>query len=236
MKNTNLQTLNGFLRYFQQWYPKTKIVLKSQSKLMRLIGFVLNPFNPDFMTGFITTIGNTLYVPDAWMTDAQAKSTMTTIAHEFVHVSDWNANKITYILSYLFPIPLFLIFLGLSIFTPWFLIGALISLFPWPAYWRMRLELHGYTMSLATYYWGGGSLNDQEIEYISGYFTGPAYGFMWPFKTNIIYRLDVVKNNIETGLVLNEPIFQIVQGFYVQNDLIADQLLGTVAMYHKPLV
>ena len=43
-------------------FPDFKIVSKQDSKLMRILGKILF-FNKDFMTRYITVIGNTVYVP-----------------------------------------------------------------------------------------------------------------------------------------------------------------------------
>jgi len=232
MKKPDLQTINAFVAYFQKWFPKTQVVPKSKSKLMSLIGFILKPFNSTFMTDFATTIGNTVYLPDAWLTDYEAQSTISVLSHEFVHIVDYNKRPIRFVLGYLFPLTLMPVFLpvliGLSFISHWFLLGLLIFLLPWPAYWRMLIEFHGYTMSLATYYWNRAYIDDSAISWVCGNFTGGNYYFMWPFKKNLMARLNIVKANVLNKTIVNEPIFLLVQNFYIQNHLMNDNLLNSV--------
>lgn len=79
---------------------KYRVVLKSESKLMRAIGWVLKPFNRAFMTGYVTTIGSTIYTPSREMLSPGL------LQHELQHVSDSKRWPVLYELSYLFLLPL----------------------------------------------------------------------------------------------------------------------------------
>jgi len=75
-----------------------RIVKKSDSKLMKLIGFILRPFNKRFMTSYTTTIGSTIYSPTGTV-DARL------LAHELVHVRQWKKWGLWFSFSYLFVLP-----------------------------------------------------------------------------------------------------------------------------------
>lgn len=69
-----------------------RFVRKSESWLMRAIGFVLLPFTPTFMEKFWTTLGHTIYTPtklDAdkdWGTAIWLQRHAHVINHEAIHV------------------------------------------------------------------------------------------------------------------------------------------------------
>ena len=70
---------------------------------MRFLGWILKPINPDFMTSYWTTIGETIYYPTSvnipeWHTGI--------IEHEKVHIAQWRVYGLWFWFSYLFlPIP-----------------------------------------------------------------------------------------------------------------------------------
>lgn len=72
---------------------------KSESWLMRTLGKILF-FNKQFMTGYFTTIGSTIYIPDGW--DSVPGETL---AHELQHIKDSKALPVIYELSYLLCLP-----------------------------------------------------------------------------------------------------------------------------------
>ena len=65
---------------------------KSDSKLMRLIGWVLSPFTATFMERFWTTIGHTIYTPtrydndSTWGSEDWLAAHPLTVEHEVTHV------------------------------------------------------------------------------------------------------------------------------------------------------
>ena len=99
----------------QTYFPDFKIVEKSSSTLMKIIG-ILMFFAPGFMTQFLTTLGDTVYVPSlSW-----AESNLPCLIHETVHMYDNKRLGILYQLGYIFPqilslltIPLFFSFIGI---------------------------------------------------------------------------------------------------------------------------
>jgi len=77
---------------------KYKVILKKDSWLMRAIGFILKPFNKEFMSNYVTTIGSTMYSPRPDLDDG-------IIQHELQHISDSKKWPVLYELSYLFCLP-----------------------------------------------------------------------------------------------------------------------------------
>jgi len=71
---------------------------------------------------------------------------------------------------------------------------------PIPAYFRMKEELDGYTMSMAVNWWRTGFISATYIAWVAEQFTGPGYYFMWPFKRNIKNRLNKRAAHIKIGI------------------------------------
>lgn len=124
---------------------------KDESRLMRLIGRVLRPLVPDFMSRYATTIRRTIYVPRSWRTISEDL-----LAHELQHVRDAVRFPILFEVSYLLlPLPV--------VFTA-------------RAFWEWR----GYRINVERAAERGESLEETQ-EWIRSQFCGPAYAWMWPF-------------------------------------------------------
>jgi len=161
------------------------VYYKSSSSFMKFLSYILF-FVPDFSTRFTTTIGNNIYFPSK--DSLKDESKMSTLAHEFRHIHDSQLDKL-YNLKYLFPQIFSILFFALSFVSLWFLIPAFALLAPLPAYWRMKIELNGYTTSLFILNLKLKEKNvhieerldnllDAVIE-IDKNFTGSSYYFMW---------------------------------------------------------
>jgi len=147
-------------------FPDYRLLKKSESKLMTVINAFLKVITfgqmKAFMEDFVTTIGNTVYVPDKWAT-WPTHSKMTVLRHERVHMrQSLKYGRLLYSFLYLFfPLPI-----GL-------------------AYFRMKLEREAYEESLRAYaeYYGLQALQDAKIkDSMVGHFTTAEYFWMWPFK------------------------------------------------------
>jgi|TARA_R110002020_G_scaffold473291_1_gene702365 hypothetical protein len=175
--------------------PKFAIKRKSESLLMRLLSFILF-FNKDFMTNYVSTIYPTIYVPDWWgFQKNREREEIEILAHEYVHLYDrkhmWWLFNILYLSPQIFSLLAFGAFWNLSYL--WFLL----CLLPWPSPGRAWLEFRGYRMSLAIFYWNilkedpenkekyYTFLEYYDITWIVKQFTGPAYYFMFPFKSYV---------------------------------------------------
>lgn len=146
-------------------FPKYELVWKRNSKLMRVIDVLLTVLSlgkmRTFLSGFITTIGFTVYVPESWadMTDQQR---CVILRHERVHMRQ----RVRY---------------GMALFS------FLYVLFPLPgglAYFRTKFERSAYEESVraTAEYYGNGFVRSYKFRcYILGQFSGPSYLWMWPF-------------------------------------------------------
>jgi len=183
-----------------------RIIFKSQSLLMRILSKILFWLPKDqFMNGYTTTLGRTIYLSDhyAGMSEPSAGETAT-LVHELVHVEQFERlGRVPMSLAYLFPQCLAL----LSLFSLlaiggnlWFLLCLLFLLFlaPLPAPWRMVYEVDAYCTGYAAFFWVHGKevplMDKQEIQRrLGGYlsqFTGWSYYKMWPFEEDLAKRFD----------------------------------------------
>lgn len=86
-----------------------KIVKKNDSLLMKVIHYFLMVItfgkNKNFLSSFVTTIGQTIYVPDSWDRHSESEKEMI-LAHEQVHIDQYKKEGILFSLKYLFwPFP-----------------------------------------------------------------------------------------------------------------------------------
>ncbi len=145
-------------------FSSFKVVYKTDSWLMRAIAFLLF-FNKGFTTSFVTTIGNTMYVPTKWSEWPDLLKERI-LRHERVHLRQQvRYGFLLYSFLYLFfPLPV-----GLA----WF---------------RARLEWEAYSETLRTIARREGVavlLGDEVRAYYIRYFTSGDYGWMWPFPKQV---------------------------------------------------
>jgi len=195
---------------FEVRYPKDKYAL------MRFLNFFVRVFNKDFMTGYITTIGRKIYWPSE--PDADAFDTQ---AHECQHVWDWKRLPILYDIGYLSPQIWCLLSLGaFAVFANIWALFCLLTLpfvAPLPGYFRMRIEMRGYAMTMAVTHWRSGTWPD--MEWLGSKFWGMDYFWMWPFKNNVRKRLQKIQAAILDGSILNwSPVFQDVHDICKMDD------------------
>lgn len=138
---------------------KFKVVRKEDSRLMKLIAFLLHPINPHFMSDYYTTIGSTVYAPHGVIPDE-------VLAHELVHVADWQRYNLAFALSYLLLLPV-----GITMRAFW----------EWRAY---KISLHWWV------YNDLGWTQTQGKAMLLNQFTSSAYAWMWPFKAHLEKQID----------------------------------------------
>ena len=242
--------------------PQLEIRYKDSSKFMKLLGFLLTPVNPTFMTKFVTTVGTRVYFPNRKHIVDLPTDSMAVLAHEFVHM--WDEEKegsLKYVHSYLSPQLYFaltilaycslvswipgVVFIGgylascwaaksnriagygalaatvvLAIASAWLFAGwwaplALLAAFaplaPWPSKGRTRLELRGYSMSVAVHRWLiGKDASKSYLDAMQVYFTGPAYYFMSRSPSKIAEALEDALRATQTGDILQEEPYCVV--------------------------
>jgi hypothetical protein len=172
--------LAQLLNELEAEFPAFRIIDKRDDRLSRWIDRALRIITlggqSRYLTHYHTVIGNRLFVPETW---ARASTTdkVITLRHERVHLRQRRRYTLPGLafLYLLWPLPL-----GL-------------------AYGRARLEWEAYRETLrATYELRGGSaLIDPDLrEHIVRQFTGPAYGWMWPFRGQVERWYDVALDEI----------------------------------------
>lgn len=208
--------LNIYAERFWRFYselarmmPGFQIKYKNESTLMKIIGAILF-FNPSFMTGYVTTLGKTVYFPTRnGLENMQSLHSLGTLAHEYRHSYDNKKWSIAFPLIYLFPqiLAVFSLLAVLAIwFSPWWLLALLALLFlaPVPSPGRKLIEFNGYTMSLfmANEFLkeSGVEEDDRRARLLSlaarydENFTGAAYYYMWPFgvKESLVNKVEKI--------------------------------------------
>lgn len=93
-----------FVDELRNYCPSLKVVKKSDSWFMKVLGFLMKPINPNFMTAFVTTIGSTIYIPDKDidLDEATSANWISVIGHEYVHISQSENHKL-FKLQYMMP-------------------------------------------------------------------------------------------------------------------------------------
>ena len=155
-------------------HPSFKLVRKADSSLMQVIAVLLRIItfgrNKMFLTDFITTLGCTVYTPICWdhpeKTVEDHVERLAVLKHESVHMRQ--AKK-----------------LGRFKFTLMYLCWPLPAVY---AIGRRTLEEEAYVESIRTEvkYFGVDILKELDLKTIyTGYFLGPDYFWMCPFKSHV---------------------------------------------------
>ena len=216
---TETDKLGKAIEVVQKFSPSFKVILKKNSKLHRTIGWILSKIgNPDYMSTFVTTLGQTTALPNNCISGVPA-GMWEIILHEGQHSQDAESVN-NYVFGSLYLMPQLLGILGLfygvvvgiamlcgaPLALLWGLL-ALVFLAPLPALGRTYLEVRGYTISLAVGYWANDLGNtDEYIEWIVSIFTGPDYYYMfWPFKSIVRRHFRSVLTQLQTNNFIFNP-------------------------------
>jgi len=164
---SNTDKLTKLNREIANEFPDFRVIKKADSRLMRVIDRVLRIITlgkmQTYMTGFITTMGTTVYVPANW-DDLPEISRVIVLRHERVHMRQAQQyGRLIFSLLYLLaPLPL-----GLA----WF---------------RAKFEMEAYEESLAAMleYYGADSLGPKSSTRNNTirHFMSAEYFWMWPFR------------------------------------------------------
>ncbi|MDH5491291.1 MAG: hypothetical protein OEY14_05005 [Myxococcales bacterium] len=150
-------------------YPRLRLVPKSESRLCALIDRALRVLTlggqSAFMKRYVTTLDQTIYLPSDWEGRSEA-ARYEVMRHEAVHLRQFRR-------------------LGL----PWMAFLYLLPFFPLGLAWgRARLEWEAYAESLRARAELAGieAAADPEYRaYIVRQFSSSAYGWMWPFPSQV---------------------------------------------------
>jgi hypothetical protein len=158
-----------FIDEMRREFPDFRIVPKRGDPLNRAIDLALRIVTlggqRQYLTRYHTVIGDTLYVPETWadLTDLER---VILLRHERVHLRQRRRYGGP-LMAFLYLVP----FLPLGL-----------------AYGRARIEWEAYTETLraTAELCGLTAAQSSELrEHIVRRFTGPDYGWMWPFRSTI---------------------------------------------------
>ena len=179
---------DGFITEIRAEFPAFRIVYKRDSVLSALIhaGLLIVTLGGQrgFLTEFYTVIGDTLYVPDCW-DGLDDDDRVILLRHERVHLRQRRRYG-TIGMALLYLLPLFP--LGL-------------------AYGRARIEWEAYSETLRATLErkGRAAAWDRGLrERIVSRFTGPAYGWMWPFRRRVEHWYDSFLTELEREVPTSE--------------------------------
>ena len=88
MVNIDLQVLKDFELALGEDIPGFKVEFKNNSKFHKLLGFLTYPFNPFYMTSYISTIGKSVAFPTRQQYEANPLGSFVVNGHESVHMRD----------------------------------------------------------------------------------------------------------------------------------------------------
>jgi hypothetical protein len=170
-----------FIEEIRGEFPRFRIVPKDGSPLSRLIDVLLRIVTlggqDRFITHYHTVIGYTLYVPSSWDTLGDTDRCIL-LRHERVHLRQ--RKRYGFLgMAFIYLVPL--LPLGL-------------------AYGRARLEWEAYveTLRATAEFYGPSAMKAAHLRNsIVGRFTGPDYGWMWPFKSSVERWYDEAVRRIE---------------------------------------
>ena len=178
-----MELLERFLSDLKAEFPSFRITPKRGDRLSRAIDLALRIVTlggqRHYLTRYHTVIGDTLYVPETWDQLADLERVIL-LRHERVHLRQrrrYGGPLMTFL--YLLP------FLPLGL-----------------AYGRARIEWEAYTETLraTAELCGSAALEDAALrEQIVRRFTGPDYGWMWPFRSVVEGWYDRVVTELRTG-------------------------------------
>jgi len=160
---------DDLVRALEAEIPGFRIVRKDHSRFQRAIhrALVVITFGQmrEYLDGYQTTIGRTIYVTPDW-DERGDLDRYVTLRHEAVHLRQFRrwSLPVVALLYLLVPLPL-----GLA----WF---------------RARFERDAYaeTIRATAEVWGAAAAREPEFrERILRQFLGPSYGWMWPFRRSI---------------------------------------------------
>jgi hypothetical protein len=187
--------------------PTFEIRFKDENRFQQVLGFVLRPFNPTYMTKYTTTLYPIVYFPNRLFVERDPEGAWKILAHEYVHLLDTQANPIGFRIRYLLPqlLGTLAILSVFAIWSSWFLLTLvfLAAFFPWSSKGRTELELRGYAMTMAVDYWTGRSrsIPASSKDWIEEQFTGWSYYRM--ADSGVRTEIDRIAKSIENDEILS---------------------------------
>jgi hypothetical protein len=216
MPHTQVQ---DFINYTKKYTPRLKLAFKSNSKFMKFLGTLLF-FNPDFMNT-TTTLGNTIYLPDENKYNANPDNYLTDVVSGFIHIMDYKKFNILLPITFLLPqllAPLVVpfSFLGFHHSHYWlFALFGILLLLPLPSYFRFKWKLREHLAGDALEYWENKYRNlPLSMAYLNNYLNA-TFWFMWPFRENMVNRIQKGLTAIKNNSILKDRAFRIIHDWVI---------------------
>lgn len=193
----------------QIYFPNLQVKYKSQSTLMKVLGKVLF-FDPDFMTSYLTTLGDTVYIPDNYVANSP-EAACDVFIHECTHMYDEKRLGFWYQLAYAFPQLLSPLMLLLLFVLSWKIVIPLVLLFllPLPAPFRTYFEKRAYCVQMYAGQQLWGDDPTQDVNGFNDYFTSADYYYMWPFGQTAVFTQEAANVAAGKPSCMSEPaLFQ----------------------------
>ena len=184
--------------------PDFKIKNKAnKSGVYAFLSFFGKLFNPELDTRYITVVNGECWYPasyfdaDGNFKEEHAAGAIEIMAHETMHEYDRKRiGSFLYTMMYASPqifAPLALGAIG-AIWSPWWLLCLLFLLLlaPLPAFGRAYIEMRGYRVNMMLERmkpYGDTEVRSYAEWVADKQFCGPAYFFMFPFKSYVINKL-----------------------------------------------
>jgi hypothetical protein len=193
------------------YFPTFQVEYKDQSQLMGVLGKILF-FNPQFMTDYTTTLGDTVYAPNEQFVADNQQDFSTILIHESVHMYDNKRLSILFALGYMFPQILSVLALLLFLVTWKIALPLLvISLLPLPAPWRTYFEQRAYFAGMYARQQVFGADPNADGAYYAAFFKDGSYYWMWPFGKEAAFAQEAANIIAGKPSCASEPeLFQMV--------------------------
>ena len=178
---TEVSVSERLLAEMRREFPGFRLVAKRDDGLSRWLSRALYLLTlggqRSYLTEYHTVLGDTLYLPTSWDRAADVDRAIV-LRHERVHLRQRRRYG--------------LVGMAFIYLIPWFPVGL--------AWGRARLEWEAYEETLR----GTAELKGMEAARdpllrarIVGRFTGPAYGWMWPFPKAVQHWYDQLLDELE---------------------------------------
>jgi hypothetical protein len=222
MDKSSEEIIQLYLKQIEEKHKiKIQVLPKSQSKLLKTLRPIIEIFNKNYWDDYVTTLGNTIWVPENWLANNYSTLSMIeTIMHECVHIKQANEQSVfVHDVLYLFPQILFifslLAFLAIPFGLNWlWALTFLLFLLPIPAPFRYQKELEAYriTILFLKHVYKTETHDSWAEQSIVEQMAGPSYYFAWPFKNLII-------KDLENEEALKKELYKEIIDFLKSNNL-----------------
>lgn len=222
MDKSSEEIIQLYLKQIEEKHKiKIQVLPKSQSKLLKTLRPIIEIFNKNYWNDYVTTLGNTIWVPENWINNNySALSMIETIMHECVHIKQANEQTVfIHNILYLFPQILvifsLLAFLAIPFGLNWlWTLTFLLFLLPLPAPFRYQKELEAYriTMLFLKHVYKTDTRGSWAEQSIVEQMVGSSYYFAWPFKKLIL-------KDLQNEEALQKELYKDILSFLESNNL-----------------